>query len=280
MGDALTRHPPKTGSHGWEPQWLGDDKRSLYAALHRCPQPGARLGVVLVPPLFHEQPRSRRLLTEVANGLAALGLPALRFDFFGTADSAGDSEQTDFASMCVDLDLAVAALRTQAGVDRVAILAWRGAALPVARWLDSGGRPATVVLWEPIVDGAPWLEQLERDDAAERRSSERYPVSRTALGPDGQLMGLAVSSQLRADIAGARVADNGSSGYWAVLRPPGSPSGSPSVSPPELAWQQVFDLPVDAPTFDGSTRMDSGLFVTPRLKCVADDVGRALLERG
>lgn len=272
MGEALTWHPLKTGNGGWQPQWLGDASRYLYTALHRCAQPGARLGVLLVPPLFHEQPRSRRLLTEVASGLAALGLPSLRFDFFGTGDSAGDSEQADFASMGVDLDLAVAALCTQAGVDRVAILAWRGAALPVARWLDQGGRPAVVVLWEPIVDGAQWIEQLERDDAAERRSPERYPLARAAPVPDRQLMGVAVSPQLRRDIAGARVSDHGQRRYWGVLRA--------SALRPALAWQRVFDLPADSPTFGGSSRMDAGLFITPRLKCVADDLGRALLELG
>lgn len=274
MGVALTLQAQKAGIGVCEPQWLGDSSRYLYAALHRAAAPGARLGVLLVPPLFHEQPRSRRLLTEVASGLAAIGLPSLRFDFYGTADSAGRSDQVDFSSMCADIDIAARALRTRTGVERVAVLAWRGAALPVARWLREGGEAAVVILWEPILDGAEWLGEVERQDAAERCSPTRYRmgpgISKPA--PDGQLMGLGVSQALCSDIAAALVTGNESdvTRYWAVLRPSGSP--------PAMPLEHVFDLPVDTPTFGGSTRMDAGLFVTPRLKRVADELGRALLE--
>ncbi|MGH8076074.1 MAG: hypothetical protein ACREPE_01950 [Lysobacter sp.] len=275
MGDALTWQAHKTGIGVWEPQWLGDQTRYLYASLHRSAVPGARLAVLLVPPLFHEQPRSRRLLTEVASGLAAIGLPSMRFDFFGTADSAGNSDQTDFTSMCTDLEVAANALRTKTGVDRVAVLAWRGAALPVARWLNEGGTPAVVILWEPIVDGAEWLNELKREDAAERCSPDRYRMGPIvpALADERQLMGLAVSQRLCSDIAAAHLTSDEQSNavrYWAVLRP-----ATPTLA---LSLEQIFDLPPDSPTFGGSTRMDSGLFVTPPLKRVADELGRALLE--
>jgi len=274
MGVALKLQAQKTGIGDCEPQWLGDQARYLYAALHRSAVPGARLGVLLVPPLFHEQPRSRRLLTEVASGLAGIGLPSLRFDFYGTADSSGNSDQVDFSSMCTDIDIAAHALRTRTGVERVAVLAWRGAALPVARWIREGGEAAVVILWEPILNGAEWLGELEREDAAERCSPERYRMGPGISKPvtDGQLMGLGVSQALCRDIAAARVTGDESdeARYWAVLRP--------SPSPPAMPLEHVFDLPVDAPTFGGSTRMDSGLFVTPRLKRVADELGRALLE--
>lgn len=275
MGDALTWQAYKTGIGVWEPQWLGDPARYLYASLHRSAVAAAGLGVLLAPPLFHEQPRSRRLLTEVASGLAAVGLPSMRFDFFGTADSAGNSDQTDFSSMCTDLELAAQALRSKTGVDRVVVLAWRGAALPVARWLREGGAAAAVVLWEPIVDGAEWLRELEREDAAERCSPDRYRMTVRDPVPanDRHLMGLAVSPKLCSDMAQSRLtADEQTGGvrYWAVLRP--------ATAPPALSLERIFDLPADTPTFGGSTRMDAGLFVTPRLKRVADELGQALLE--
>ena len=75
----------------WQPLWIGDAPRQLYAALHAAA--AARVGVLMAPPLLHEQPRSRRVLVEVASRLAALGLACLRFDYFGTGDSAGDGEQ-------------------------------------------------------------------------------------------------------------------------------------------------------------------------------------------
>lgn len=259
-----------------EPHWIGGPTRCLYAALHRASVPGPGLGVLLVPALFHEQSRSRRLLTEVASGLAAMGLPSMRFDFFGTADSAGESEQVDFDSMCIDLDVAMSALRFEAGVERIAVLAWRGAALPLTRWLREGGNPALVVLWEPVLDGSRWLQDLERHDAAERCSRDRYRLVRPVAGScgDQQIMGLAVSPRLRSDIVGVGPACQsiGGNRCWAVLRP---------TSPqPSMALERVFELPADSPTFGGSARMDSGLFVTPQLKQLADGLGRALLEAG
>ncbi len=272
MGEALNWQSQKPGIGVWEPHWLGDPTRYLYASLHRAAPPGARLGVLLVPPLFHEQPRSRRLLAEVASTLAGIGLPSLRFEFFGTGDSSGDSEETDFTSMCADLDLATSALRAKAGVDQVAVLAWRGAALPLACWLGGGGGAAAVViLWEPIVDGAQWLKELERDDAAER--ADRFRRGPPVVATERQLMGLAVSQTLLDDIANARLTGDEQLGgvrLWAVLRP--------ATPPPALTFEHVFELPADSPTFGGRAQMDSGLFVTPRLKRVADELGRALLE--
>ncbi len=279
MGDALNCQALGMGAS--EPRWLGDRSRYLYAVLQRAAVPGNRLGVVLVPPLFHEQPRSRRLLMQVAEALSALGLPSIRFDFFGTGDSAGSSEQVDFRSMCVDLELACRALSCEPGVERVALLAWRGGALPVARWLRDGNGdgdgPALVVLWEPIVDGAQWLRELEADDRAERRSVSRYRLCRPSAtsADDQQLMGVAVSARLRSDIAGVRLDEAGWFGAnrcWAVLRP--------GAVLPASTLERVFDLPPDSPTFGGGTQMDSGLFVTPQLRRIANELGRALLQAG
>ncbi|MFD0737895.1 hypothetical protein ACFQZQ_01140 [Lysobacter koreensis] len=285
MGDALTLQANRTGIGAWEPFWLGDPGRQLYASLHRSAIAGPRLGVLFAAPLFHEQPRSRRLLAEMASGFAAMGLPSLRFDFFGTGDSGGDSDQADFTSMCADLTLAAQALRAQAQVQRIVVFAWRAAALPVARWIGEGGDPDLVVLWEPIIDGASWLAELQRADAAERNSASRYRPDHAGAVPadERQLMGLAVSPRLLSDIAGARLSGHApthaptqGARYWAVLRPVQS---SPQQKP-ELALQRVFDLPVDSPDLGSGLRMDSGLFVGPSLKRTAEELAWALLEEG
>src|SRR4249919_3243970 len=165
----------------WEPFWLGTPSRRLYAALHPAAE-ASTTGVVLVPPLLHELPRSRRFIAEVASELATVGLPSLRFDFLGTGDSSGGGEELDFASMHVDLDLAVAALRERTGATQVALLAWRGAALPLRGWMERGGAADLVVLWEPIIDGAGWLQELVGADAGERalRPPPRSGVPRTS----------------------------------------------------------------------------------------------------
>lgn len=276
MGEQkILRQSRPLGIGAWEPFHIGDPARYLYAGLHRAEAAGARLGVLLVPPLFHEQPRSRRLLTEVASGLAAVGLPSLRFDFFGTGDSGGSGEEADFASMRADIQLAGNALRAETGVRRIAVLAWRGAALPVATWLAAGGNAAVVVLWEPILDGAAWLTELESQDVAERCSQQRYRLGRGVAAPgiDDQLMGQPVSQRLRRDIVETRLAADArmpAARTWTVVRP------GTQTSP--ITVERRFLLPADMPTFGGSTRMDQALFVSPRLQPVIDELGRALAE--
>lgn len=259
----------------WEPLWLEANSRCLYAALHEPSVAAGSTGVLFAPPLLHEQPRSRRFVTEVASGLAALGLPCLRFDFSGTGDSSGRGEQLDFATMACDLDLALAGLRSRTGVERLVVLAWRGAALPVQSWLGDGRHADLLVLWEPIVDGSRWLDALEREDASERnaRPRPRPGVARPASADDGQLMGFPVSVRLRRDLAQARLLQPRQAHgvpTWAVLR-----SDAPS---PAIQVERSFPLPAGAPTFDGGASMEATFFLSPPLERVVDALGRALLS--
>lgn len=281
--ETAAAYPPRAPTSGgiglWEPLFIGDPGRALFAGLHRCGMPAPGLGVLLVPPLFHEQPRSRRLLAEVASGLAAAGLPALRFDFFGTGDSDGDSDDCDFASMHTDMDMALRALCAETGVGRVALLGWRGAALPLLTARDLDARVAVVVLWEPIFDGPAWLAELERLDAAERKARQHVtsrvrPVDGNRdiySDDDGQLMGIAVSARLRRDIRAATVDDASVPRVrrWLVAR-----AGSDQTGGDE----RTFLLPADAPTFGDGVRMDQALFMSPGLQPVVRQLADALLE--
>jgi alpha-beta hydrolase superfamily lysophospholipase len=259
----------------WEPNWLGPPSRRLYSALHRAPSP-ASIGVVLVPPLLHEQPRSRRFVTEVASQLAESGLSCLRFDFHGTGDSPGRGDEVDFASMAADLKVATAALRSHTGVEQVALLAWRGAALLAQSWLQQGRQGDRVVLWEPILDGASWLRELQRNDARERasRPRPRPGVPRTNMEEDGQLMGFAASPRLRQDLAEAQLARTDSwqsRSTWAVVH-----ADSPPL-PVDVA--KLFELPAGAPTFDGGVAMEATMFLTPPLERVVGQLGHALRQQ-
>lgn len=250
--------------------WIQRGSRSLYAALHRSRIDGAAVGVLCVPPLLHEQPRSRRFITEAANALAADGVPALRFDFHGSGDSTGAADALDFASMRLDLDSAVAALRETTGVARVVTIAWRAGALALADAVDHGLRIDRAVVWEPIVDGAAWRRELERDDAAERvrRPRPRPGVPRTSDPADGQLMGFAVSKPMRDDLARAdarRLAARIPT--WTVER-----GGSDVISNPERRWT----LPPGTPTFAGGAQMEATLFLAPKLEALVREIGDAV----
>ena len=256
----------------FEPFWLGAAPRHLYAALHGAP--GAT-GVLLVPPLLHELPRSRRFLAEVAHEFAEMGFPCLRFDFHGTGDSSGDSDALDFASMQRDLDLAAEALRTRTGVARIAVVAWRGSALAVQEWLARGGRAQAVVLWEPIWDGASWLRELIGTDAGERaeRPPPRHGIPRISDPADGQLMGFAASPRLRSDLQRSRLhediaASANGAPVFALVR------ADLQTLPVEVA--RVMRLPANAPSFDGGAAMDAAFFLTPAVRDLIVELGLVL----
>ncbi len=278
MGDAsYPAQAQRMTASSWEPCWLGDPARSLYAGLHLPSGACARTGVVLASPLLHEQPRTRRFMLELASGLVATGLACLRFDFFGSGDSAGQSEQMDFASMCADLRTADAELRARTGVERVNLLAMRGSSLAAFAWLRAGAHPERLILWEPILDGPAWLHELQTEDAAERCSARRYPLvrGRRAVAADNQLMGYPVSQRFREDIAGAglpNAATPAGTPVWAVLR---QDAQALPIDP-----EQTFTLPADAPVLGGATRMDAAVFVSPGVRSVVEKLGFALQWAG
>lgn len=259
----------------WQPLWLGEPGQQLYAALHRPGNAEATRGVLLVPPLLHEQPRSRRFITEVASAFAANGTAAMRFDFFGSGDSAGRCDELRLSMMHDDLRRASAALRSHTGVSRVAVIAWRASALVVWDWMRSGGEASELILWEPMLDGREWLDDLVRADAAERCSPERYTGHRPLIADasDGQLMGYAVAPELRDAMAEVSIAPASApaTALWLVDRTALLESHAQRV-----ASSRTAILPDDAPQFGGSTRMDESLFMSPRMEKWTDDLARTL----
>lgn len=261
------RHAEKPAD--WEPFWLGPSGRRLYAALHHAPA-RARVGVVLAPPLLAEQPRSRRLMFEVGGVLAARGLPCLRFDYYGTGDSEGDGEAHDLEAMHADFDFAVARMREQAGLERVVLMAWRGAALVACSWALHNAIDA-LILCDPVTDGSAWLIELQAADRRERLSPERYPHGAEAGEPgDNQLMGFPASEAWRRGISALRLPDMARQACpttWAVLRNAG----------PAPEWaSRTFALPPGTPRFDGQTRMDAALFLSPQLRSLVGELGKEL----
>src|SRR5438874_878972 len=76
--------------------YLESGQHSLFAWLH-CPDRPAHAGhgIVLCPPLGHEQVHAHRSLRHLADACARAGFPTLRLDYHGTGDSAGSDEDPD-----------------------------------------------------------------------------------------------------------------------------------------------------------------------------------------
>ena len=254
---------------GWEPMFIGAGGHPLYAALHQS-APVSSIGVLLIPPLLHEQPRSRRFVSEIATCLADAGVPTLRFDFSGTGDSGGRGADMDFESMQHDIGTAMQSLRELTGVQRIALLAFRAATLPIGCWLAEGGQADALILWEPVTDGATWIDFLQRQDMAERVSLDRYPLGRWPNDhhEDNHLMGFAV---------GSRFCEQASAAHVAVDElPPGLDCieivRSDACEPLSAPISRRILLPEDTPAFGDTTRMNDALFISSGIEQIVKQI--------
>ncbi|MDX1695840.1 MAG: alpha/beta hydrolase, partial [Ketobacteraceae bacterium] len=136
------------------PFYFGDKSRQLYGVLH--PAEGASFrdeAVVLCYPYGQEYERAHRAFKILANNLSNLGYEVLRFDYAGTGDSWGDSDDISMAEWQADIRQAVAEAKDTAGVDRVSLIGLRLGATLALMAADRIEGLHRVVCWDPVVDG-------------------------------------------------------------------------------------------------------------------------------
>jgi uncharacterized protein len=256
----------------FQPFWIESGGPRLYAAWHPA-EPGKAgaadaPAVLLLPPLLHEHYRSVRFLCELASSLAAQGLDCLRFSHTGAGDSEGGGEHATLDAVAADIGRAARALAECSQRKRLAVVAFRSATLSLPRWFDAGGRCELLVSWDPVVDGAAWLRERRGEDAAKRASIRPEPGM--DCEDDRDLMGLAVSPRMLADIESARWAAAGlptGTRSWQVLY--AGQVAQPGVERPHALPQQV-------PVFGQGVLMDASLLFSTPLERSVRELGVAM----
>lgn len=167
--------------------YFGTSKQALYGAYDppRVRRQTAE-AVVLCAPMGQEYMRAHKALRQLAGQLARNGIHALRFDYFGTGDSAGECERGTVEQWQQDIDAAIDELKDTSGVGRVSLVGLRLggtlAATVAARRTDIDG----LVLWDPIVDGEAYVRQLidlgvQPDGSARRFTSPPGPTDTVSV---------------------------------------------------------------------------------------------------
>lgn len=144
------------------PFQFGDSNAPLVGVYH-APQVMAkhRPAVLLCNPFGEEAIRAFRLFRLLANRLADLGCPVLRFDYPATGDSAGACEEARLGKMTDAIHDAHEELLAMSAATRVVWVGLRlGAALAIRAAAMKPARLSGLFLWEPVVSGADYLEEL------------------------------------------------------------------------------------------------------------------------
>lgn len=162
------------------PIYFGERTRrlfGLYTPASAVPAGARARGVIICPPGGQEYLRAHRSMRQLAGMLAAAGWNVLRFDYFGTGDSAGEITDSEVSGWQDDIVTAIDELKDTAGLTRVALVGLRLggtlAALTAAQRKDVD----MLVLWDPIVFGHEFLAEMSCNDGC--------PPVRQFAGIDG-----------------------------------------------------------------------------------------------
>jgi alpha-beta hydrolase superfamily lysophospholipase len=180
-------------THSARPLFIGPDGRRVFA-WHHPAQPHVRRGaaVVLCPPLGYDYICVYRTWRILAGRLAALGFDAIRFDYDGTGDSAGDPEEPGRPEAWLrSIEHAMTEARELTGSSAVALVGLRLSATLAIQAATARGGVDRLVLWSPFRSGRAYVHELK----AYARLSRQYHVPETDDEPDICAAGHVVTRQ-------------------------------------------------------------------------------------
>jgi exosortase A-associated hydrolase 2 len=139
-----------------------DGSKGRILVVLRTPDRASGRCVLVALPLADEMNKSRKMLTQVAVGLAEQGVASLLVDYFGTGDSAGEFSAVDWDACKRDL-AAAAAWSAAQGWPVSGGLAVRLGCVLLGE-LAAAGEIALerTVFWQPVLAGSRWLDQFLR----------------------------------------------------------------------------------------------------------------------
>lgn len=180
------------------PVWFGPDARPLFGWWHAPADGNARGAVILCPPLGRDHSKSYAAFRLLGQGLASAGMAALRFDYDGTGNSAGEPDDPDrldawLGSITEAIDLVRRTFDGPLSLVGMTI----GATLAV-RAAELDGCVDQLVLWDPSPSGRTFLRERSavsslsfgvdrvRSDGAVETPGYAFPGA--AAGELGKLM--------------------------------------------------------------------------------------------
>jgi alpha/beta superfamily hydrolase len=145
--------------------FFGSRTRALFGNTAAPARP-SKEGVVLCYPAIYEYNQSHWAMRKLQLSLARAGLHVLRFDYYGTGDSAGDVEDGTLAGWEGDVRTALEELAESSQARSLSLVGLGlGAALAVRAARKA--QLKTLVLWNPVLSGGRYIDELFARDEAE-----------------------------------------------------------------------------------------------------------------
>lgn len=190
------------------PFYFGSSARRLFGIY--MPARGSRTSpsaVVVCYPWGQEYLRSHRSLKHLSTLLARAGVDVLRFDYYGTGDSAGDMGDGDLAGWESDIETAIDELKDTTSAPHVGLVGLRLGATLAARVAARRSDVDRVALWDPVVLGDEYLQDLDRV-AAEVAFHGGRSLDVAGAGGEREILGFTLSEALAKTIAELKLTDS------------------------------------------------------------------------
>lgn len=117
--------------------------------------------ILLCYPIGQEYIRSHWAFGQLATLLASQGLPVLRFEYYATGDSSGESSEGSVAQWKEDVVLACNQLLSLSGARKVSIVGLRFGATIASLAVNEGLAVQDLILWDPVINGQTYLEEIK-----------------------------------------------------------------------------------------------------------------------
>ncbi len=134
------------------------------------------ISVVLCNPVGYEAMCTHQTYRHLAERLAARGIAALRFDYQGTGDSSGESNEPDrLGAWLASIDAAITEVRARSGVRAVGLFGVRFGATLAATAAANRGDIDDLLMWAPLASGRDFLRELRAFRMIKRPGSISTP---------------------------------------------------------------------------------------------------------
>jgi dienelactone hydrolase len=193
LTESSTRRP--------EALWFGSERARCFGMLHEPDSPSDR-GVVFCNAFGFEGLLSYRAYRHLADGLAARGQWALRFDYDGEGNAAGGPwEPHRVDAWIASIDAAVSVLRSR-GVTEIRLVGFRIGATLACRYATTHSGISGLVLWAPCDRGAAYVREQRVRARISATARPRQPSVSERFAPDSlEAVGFELAGETLRDLA-------------------------------------------------------------------------------